>query len=152
MCMIQHPVLFSSKRSLLLHFLFVLVIYCLFTTGEILRGHYLFVCHSCVVYGIAVGQQFNKQIALRSHLNLIIWPPDTTHNHKYMCTHSPGIHAHIHKGAHTQKLNHIIATQIINDIIFGYSIYNAGQLDARSNKEGVRERDRTGEQEQRKHV
>lgn len=44
------------------------------------------------------------------------------------------------KGAHTQRLNHIISTQIINDIIFGCSVYNAGQLDARGNKVGVRER------------
>lgn len=36
-------------------------------------------------------------------------------------------------------LNHIISTQIINDIIFGCSLYNVGQLDARGNKEGVRE-------------
>ena len=46
------------------------------------------------------------------------------------------------QGLHTHRdtLNHIISTQIINDIIFGGSLGNTGQLDASGNKEGERER------------
>lgn len=80
--------------------------------------------------------------AHRSHLNLIMWPPDTAHNH-IACIHAQqGIH--IHKSEHTHKLNHIISSQIINDIILGGSFYNAGQLDARGKKEAVRQNRRTG--------
>lgn len=57
---------------------------------------------------------------------------------KQICTHAQ---------KHTEKLNHIISAQIINDIIFGCSLYNVGQLDARGNEEGVRE---TVKGEQRK--
>lgn len=98
---------------------------------------------------IAAGQQFNKlnrscMQALRSHLNLIKWPPDTTHGCECMCTHSTEAFTCTHTRASTrsQRLNHIISAQIINDIIFGCSIYTAGQLDARGNKEEGREREK----------
>lgn len=57
-----------------------------------------------------------------------------THSETWACTHGP---------AETQreKLNHIISAQIINDIIFGCSLYNVGQLDAGGNEEGVRLRE-----------
>ena len=85
--------------------------------------------------------------ALRSHLNLITRPPDTAHGRKRMCTHSTEAFTCTHTRASTysQKLNHIIAAQIINDIIFGCSVYTAGQLDARGNKEEGRERERERE-------
>lgn len=81
---------------------------------------------------------------LQPHQNLIMWPPDAKHIRKHMYTHSVRrSHAHPQGHAHTltQRLNHIISAQIINDIIFGCSIYNVGQLDARGNKEGVTEQE-----------
>lgn len=56
-----------------------------------------------------------------------------THREMWACTHGP---------AETQRgrLNHIISTQIINDIIFSCSSYNVGQLDTGGNEEAQRGR------------
>lgn len=107
---------------------------------------------------MAVGHKFNQQMAhmlvFHSCLHMIMWATQCAPTYTSVHVHTVRReHAHMAPQNHREreKLNHIISSQIINDIIFSCSSYNIGLLDAGGNEEGVRLREGGGrEREQRK--
>lgn len=107
---------------------------------------------------MAVGHKFNQQMAhmlvFHSCLHMIMWATQCTPTYTSVHVHTVRReHAHMapQNQREREKLNHIISSQIINDIIFSCSSYNIGLLDAGGNEEGVRLREAGGrEREQRK--
>lgn len=106
----------------------------------------LYVCPLSVK--TTAGQQFNQQMAhmlvFHSYLKMIMWASiQRAIAHTVECAHTHSeMRARTNGPAETQrgKLNHIISTQIINDIIFSCSSYNVGQLDTGGNEEAQRGR------------
>lgn len=84
---------------------------------------------------LSVGQRYKEQFACGccgSPLSFECYNVAIEYNGTTANTYT---HTHTHSMHRDRERNHIISPQIINEIIFGCSLRNVSQLDARGNKE-----------------